>query len=319
MPIGERGARALSVLGGRGGDSARAMRRGAGRRRVRQRDNSTAGVHLMTARSGSHALGFTIIEQAVSLSVVALVLGSIMVPLQTQVENRKVDQTRRTIELAQEMLLGYAAANGYFPCPADAASNGQEAAGSDHAAGACTTYQGFLPAALLGFKPTDTNGYAIDAWESHANRVRYAISDRTVAGVPNVFTRANGMRSVPLASLGSSTHYFICQSGAGAAASDCGTSVTLASNAVVVVWSTGPNAATGGTSVHEAQNPNARGGSADRVFVSRMASDAPGHEFDDIVGWVPMTALLSRLVAAGQFTPAAQTAVSPPAAVASAK
>ncbi|HEX2825711.1 MAG TPA: hypothetical protein VHP37_05150 [Burkholderiales bacterium] len=263
----------------------------------------------------TRARGFTILEQAVSLSVIALVLGSIMVPLQTQIENRKVDETRRTVELAQELLLGFAAANGYFPCPADNASNGQEPAGTNHATGACPTYYGFLPAALLGFKPTDADGYAVDAWEGKANRLRYAVSDRTIAGVANVLTRANGMRSAPLASLGQGTHFHVCQSGTGATADDCGTSVTLASNAVVVVWSSGPNAATtGGTSVHEAQNPSARGGSADRVFVSRTASNTPGHEFDDIVTWLPVTALLSRLVVAGQFTPAAQGAVSPPPA-----
>jgi type II secretory pathway pseudopilin PulG len=270
-------------------------------------------------KSWSRTRGFTLLEQAVSLSVIALVLGSIMVPLQTQVENRKVDETRRTVELAQELLLGFAAANGYFPCPADAASNGQEPIGANHATGACPAYQGFLPAALLGFKPTDADGYAVDAWESRANRVRYAVSDRSVAGVSNVFTRANGMRSVPLASLGSGSHYFICQSGNGTTANDCGSAITLASNAVVVIWSTGPNAGTGGTSAHEAQNPNARGGSADRVFVSRTFSTEPGQEFDDVVSWVPMTALLSRLVMAGQFTPAAQSALSPPTAVATAR
>lgn len=258
--------------------------------------------------------GFTILEQAVSLSVIALVLGSIMVPLQTQIENRKVDETRRTVELAQELLLGYAAANGYFPCPTDNASNGQEPLGTNHATGACPTYYGYLPAALLGFKPTDAEGYAVDAWESRANRLRYAVTDRTVAGVANLFTRANGMRSVPLANLGSGTHFHVCQSGIGASANDCGSSVTLASNAVVVVWSNGPNAATGGTSAHEAQNPSVRGGSADRVFVSRGASTVPGHEFDDVVTWLPLPALLSRLMLAGQFTPAAQGATSPQSA-----
>ena len=265
----------------------------------------------MSGIGRSASVGFTIIEQAVSLSVIALVLGSIMVPLQTQIENRKVDETRRTLELAQEMLLGFATANGYFPCPADASSNGQEPLGTNHATGSCPSYHGFLPAALLGFKPTDEHGYATDAWESRFNRVRYAVSDRTVGGVANAFTRANGMRSVPLASLGAGSHLFICQSGSGNAANDCGSAVTLASNAVVVVWSVGPNAGVGGASVHEAQNPNPRGGSADRVFVSRTPSAVAGHEFDDIVTWVPMTALLGRLVAAGQITPIAQTALSP--------
>jgi hypothetical protein len=64
--------------------------------------------------------------------------------------------------------------------------------------------------------------------------------------------------------------------------------------------------------VHEAQNPNPNGGSADAVFVSRDLSKAPGHEFDDIVAWLPVTTLLSRLLASGQITPAAQTAASAP-------
>ena len=256
--------------------------------------------------------GFTILENAVSLSVMALVLGSVLVPLQTQLENRKVDETRRTLEAAQEMLLGYAAANGYFPCPADATSNGQEPPGTNHTTGACPVNHGYLPAAVLGFKPTDAQGYAVDAWDSKANRLRYAVSSHTVGGVTNVFTRANGMRSVSLASLGSTPLFYVCQSGAGPTAADCGAAVTLASNAAVVVWSVGPNAATGGASAHEAQNPNPNGGSADRVFVSRGPSTASGHEFDDMVTWIPATTLLSRLIIAGQFTPAAQSSASPP-------
>jgi len=63
--------------------------------------------------------------------------------------------------------------------------------------------------------------------------------------------------------------------------------------------------------VHEAQNPNPNGGSVDRIFVTRTLSTVEGNEFDDIVTWVPITALLSRLLAAGQVTPAAQSAASP--------
>ncbi len=258
--------------------------------------------------------GFTLLEQAVSLSVIALVLGSVMVPLQTQIENRKIDETRRMLELAQEMLLGFAAFNGYFPCPADAASNGQEPLGTNHLTGSCTVSHGFLPAALLGFKPTDGSGYAIDAWESASQRIRYAISTHTVGGVSNAFTRTNGLRSVPLATYGAMPLLYVCQSGNGVSAVDCGTAVTLASNAVAIVWSVGANGNSGGTSVHEAQNPNPNGGSADAVFVSRDLSKVAGNEFDDLVAWIPVTTLVSRLLASGQITPVAQTAISPVAA-----
>jgi type II secretory pathway pseudopilin PulG len=257
------------------------------------------------------AAGFTILEHAVSLSIIALVLGSVLVPLQTQLENRKLDETRRMLDVAAEMLLGYAAANGYFPCPADAASNGQEPLGTNHVTGGCAVSHGFLPAALLGFRPTDAQGYAVDAWDGASQRIRYAVSSQTIGGVANALTRTNGLRSAPLTSFGSTPLFHICQSGNGATASDCGTAVTLASNAVAVVWSVGPNGAKGGSSVHEAQNPNPNGGSADFVFVSRGHSNVTGHEFDDLMTWIPATTLMGRLVAAGQFTPAAQTAVSP--------
>ena len=265
-----------------------------------------------TGRARRLSRGFTLLEHAVSLTVIALLLGSIMIPLQTQIENRKIDETKRMLELAQELLLGFAAAHGYFPCPATASSAGQEPRGTDHLTGGCPVWHGFLPAALLGYRPIDAQGYGLDAWEGAANRIRYAVANTTVGGVTQVLTRANGMRSVALASFGTTPFFYICQSGSGATANDCGAALTLASNAAVVVWSVGPNGATGGTSAHEAQNPNPNGGSADRIFVSRGPSNVPGHEFDDLVTWIPATGLLSRLVLAGHFPPAGPIPVSPP-------
>ena len=276
-----------------------------------------ANVHLMrratrAARLSAHA-GFTLIEQAVSLTIIALLLGTIMVPLKTQITSRKIDETQRMLEVAQEMLLGFASANGYFPCPASASSNAQEPVGTDHTTGNCPVWQGFLPAALLGYRPTDSEGFALDAWEGTLNRIRYAVSSSTIGGVERALTRVNGIRTAPIAALGATPLLYVCQSGSGVTAKDCGTAVALASNAAVVVWSVGANAANGGKSVHEAQNPNPNGGSVDNVFVSRSHSDAEGHEFDDLLTWVPATTLLSRLMSAGQFTPAASGATAPTA------
>jgi type II secretory pathway pseudopilin PulG len=256
--------------------------------------------------------GFTILELTISLFVVALLLGSILIPLQTQVQERKTDESKRLLEQAQESLLGYTAANGYFPCPADGASNGQEASGTNHTTGYCPVWQGFLPAAVLGFKPADAQGYAVDAWGLTSNRIRYAVSNQTAAGITNPLTRTNGLRSIPISSFAAMPMFFICQSGSGVNPGvDCGSAVTLASNAAVVVWSVGANGARGGNSIHEAQNPNPNGGSTDRIFVSRAHSTAALSEFDDILVWISATALLSRLILVGQFTPAGQTAASP--------
>src|SRR5688500_14876489 len=80
--------------------------------------------HMNAVSARRNSTGFTLLEHAVSLSVIALLLGSIMVPLQTQIENRKIDETKRMLDVAQELLLGFAAAHGYFPCPATATSAG---------------------------------------------------------------------------------------------------------------------------------------------------------------------------------------------------
>jgi prepilin-type N-terminal cleavage/methylation domain-containing protein len=257
----------------------------------------------MRSASGAHA-GFTMIELAVALFLMALIFGTLAIPLQTRVELRKVEQTERILDTARTALLGYAAANGHLPCPADENSVGQEAPGTNHETGYCPTYFGFLPAAALGMDVRDARGYGVDAWGSAANRIRYAVAPYSVGAVANAITRTNGMRTAGVAPLSdpSLSLFHVCESGSGnTAGSNCGKAVTLVSSTPAVIWSSGANAATGGTGLHEAQNPNVNGGSTDRLFVSRVRSTAPGAEFDDHVTWIPMSVLLHRLLTAGQI------------------
>lgn len=249
--------------------------------------------------------GFTIIELGITLFIMSLVLFSVIVPLQSQVETRKIDETQRMLDQAREMLLAHAATYGYFPCPADGSAGGMEpAAGVDHSTGACPSYYGFLPASLLGMTPVNEQGYATDGWGGQAvNRIRYAVSNRTLGGIAAPFTRTRGMSAAGLSNLGAANNLlYICGSGSGVNAGvDCGIAQTLARNAVVVVWSVGPNAGTGGTSAHEAENPNPIGGSADSIFVSRPRSTDTGPQFDDMLSWIPAPLVVTRLVAAGQL------------------
>jgi len=260
------------------------------------------------------ARGVTLIEMAVALFVIALLLGSIIAPLQTQVETRKYDETQKILEQARDALLGYAAAYGYLPCPADYAlgSAGSEAAGSTHTSGTGTcpatvtgggtsnVMVGYLPAVTLGFTPTDSSGYAVDGWGIAQNRIRYAVYYNTTAA--NRFTNANGMRNTTMGTIIATTMLSVCTTATGSSATGCASAATtLTSNAVAVIWSLGPNAATtGGTSTDEAENAEALA-SVDRVWVKKDKTGGTGAEFDDVVIWISPALLFNRLIAAGQL------------------
>jgi prepilin-type N-terminal cleavage/methylation domain-containing protein len=61
--------------------------------------------------------GFSLIEVAIAMFILVLLLGSILVPLGTQVEQRQISETQKTMEEIREALLGHALAKGYLPCP----------------------------------------------------------------------------------------------------------------------------------------------------------------------------------------------------------
>ena len=260
--------------------------------------------------------GFSLVELAIVIGLITLLLGSVLVPLQSQVESRKLSDTEKILDNAREALLGYAAANGYFPCPADFAggSSGAEATGYNHATGSCPAtvtgggtagvYIGYLPAVTLGFTPIDSSGYAVDAWGGTTGRIRYAVSSTTVNAITLPFTRTTGMKSAIMSNILSATLLSVCNaapSPASATACNPAASTSLTSNAIVVIWSLGANAGTtGGTSTDEAKNAQALA-SADRVFVTRDKSTTSGSEFDDVVTWISPPLAFTRLLASSQL------------------
>ena len=253
---------------------------------------------------GGRARGFSLIELAIAIFIIALLLGSILVPLQSQIRSRKLEGTDRILAQARDALLGYVAANGYFPCPASNTSNGQEAS-PNHASGSCdaavtfaTALIGFLPAVTLGFTPVDGNGYALDAWGLTQNRIRYAVANATVNGVTNPFTTTSGIRNATMTSIQSATTLlYVCRTGIGVTATGCAaTTDKLSDNAVAVIWSLGENAPTGGSAPHEDKNLNNT-----RVFVLAPYSTNAGSVFDDQLTWIGPPTLFNRMISAGML------------------
>ena len=255
--------------------------------------------------------GFTLIEMAVAIFIITLLLGSILVPLQTQVEQRQIATTQKYLDDIKEALVGFAAANGRLPCPATATSSGVESFTGTVGASTCTTnYQGFVPASTLGITPLDDQGFAVDPW---GNRIRYAVTAWTGALSTPAFTTTNGMSTLGLTALTQSSGPFllVCASATGITTSppssaSCGaaTNVLTSSPGVpAVIYSIGKNGATGGTGVDEAANANPNSATNDNVFISHTpaSSSAANGEFDDIVVWLSPNILYGRMIAAGRL------------------
>lgn len=243
--------------------------------------------------------GFTLVEIMVVLVVIAVLASGLMLPLAAQLQARRYEEARRTMDEARDALLGFAAAHGRLPCPAVAASRGHEAfaAGGDAISGACADFHGgLLPAAALGVAGVDAEGFARDPW---GRRLRYAVSPATANGVAHALTRTNGLRAATLAGVGSTSHFlYVCASAAGAGAAGCGPAANqLTRKAAFVLLSLGPN----GGEPAPAASDEARNTDGDAAFVSREASIAAGREFDDVLHWTSVHLVVSRLLAAGRL------------------
>lgn len=217
--------------------------------------------------------GFTLIEMAVALVVFALLLGSILVPLSTQVEQRKISDTRKALEEIREALIGFAIINGRLPCPDTDSDPAAPGYGLEEASCATPpTAEGYLPWKTLGVAEFDAWG--IQRTSAASPRIgdwRYRI-DRNFA-VP--FTLSSGF-------------------GADALTVRNSAAVALTSTSerpIAIVVSAGPNTTADG------QNAEASFEASNGVY----QSDVPSATFDDILIWISRPILFNRMVAAGKL------------------
>lgn len=249
------------------------------------------------AQAPSSARGFTLIEMAVALFIIALLLGSILTPLATQVEQRQISDTQKAMDDIKEALAGFAVANAYLPCP-DTTGDGV----ADPAApGVCANAEGFIPWVTL-------NVAQGDAW---GNRFRYRVAPEfTNTPVSGTCVLADG-------------HLGLCDTGnINVNTRDPSTKATqaLATNAVAIIISHGKNGY-GATSTTGTARPLVPASNVDETsnadppgttFISRtpsrfqtVCSDTvagqPFCEFDDIVASLSAYTIFNRLIAAGKL------------------
>lgn len=153
--------------------------------------------------------GFTLIELAVVIGVIALIIGALLPLLTAQTANTRINATRTRQDAIRTALTTFIAQHGYLPCPADGwilpgdAHYGREARSTVTAlpAGTCdlllatthtppssvayattsaavpavTVFRGVLPWLDLGLPEDSAN----DAWNQ---RISYVVSDLGVTG-----------------------------------------------------------------------------------------------------------------------------------------
>ena len=218
--------------------------------------------------------GFSLIEMAFVLVIVTLLLGGLLVPFATQVEQRRITETQKGMEEIKEALIGYAIAKGRLPCPAKSAIDGTE---QDP------------PCANIGFLPWGSLGVSkLDAW---GHLYRYVVTSQFadantlfVLGTPTTLTIQTRNSAGGLINLSSSNALPVViishgKNGYGGT-NDDGSAVVAAMSADEVTNATGSN-----------------------NFVSRTIT-APGAglaEFDDLVTWLSPNILFNRMVAAGKL------------------
>jgi hypothetical protein len=235
---------------------------------------------------------------AITAAVLALLIGTLLIPLATQIERKQIADTQQTLEEIREALVGFALSQSQprLPCPHQAGGTpaGTETVGVSGMCVGCiagpnNSVEGMVPWATLGIG-------AIDPW---GNRYRYRVMCPYAARAPQT----------TVLSLTTGSNLSVCDD----ATCTQSLTVTTAENAPgAVILSHGPNGRgavsadpTAGVGPQAAVSADEQANTdGNAVFVShppRSRDATAGDEFDDIVAWLSPHVLKSRLVAAGRL------------------
>jgi len=219
-------------------------------------------------------LGFTLVELAIALAIIALLLTMLIVPLGTQIDQQRVAETQRQLDQIRDAVIGFAIATGRLPCPATATTPTTMAgAGTENKpAAACGIAEGVVPWTTIGVPETDAWG------RRFTYRMTMNFADDAMGGLQSSFlltdngdiTVTNGAANI--ATLVPALIVSHGKNGLGAHLSD-GTQLAVGVG-------------------DELENAN-----ANMIFVSR--TNAP--DFDDLLVWVSPNILKARMVAAGRL------------------
>jgi len=139
----------------------------------------------------SKSKGFSLVELAVALAIIALLLAGALIPLSTQIEVRNAADTQRAMESIREAIVGFAQANGRLPCPADGSIAAGAAGAGTEQIGLSSCFNvggsfGVIPWATLGVPETDAWG------RRFSYRVAPAFADKVSLATWNTIKNTSG-------------------------------------------------------------------------------------------------------------------------------
>jgi len=224
--------------------------------------------------------GFSLVEMAIVLVIFALLASGMMLSLSTQREIQQINNVRAQLADIREALLGYAAATGRLPPPADPTKTNSDPTSGQIDEGRTS---GVIPWVTLGLPETDPWG------QRFTYRVRTEFADAIAANtIPTC--------APPPVTLQAS--FALCSSG-NITVTD-GT-INIGTTIPAIVVSHGRNGLGGyrpdGSQIAGAAGDEFENANGDINFVSRTQST----NFDDELTWVPLYNLMSRMIAAGRL------------------
>lgn len=219
----------------------------------------------------NNEMGFSLIELAVVMFILVMLLGSVLVPLTTQVEQRKVNDTQKSLESIREALLGFAIIYGRLPCPDTDTDPAAAGYGEEETSCTAPTAEGYLPWKTLGVAPMDAFG--ITRTSTSSSRIgdwRY----RVHRNFSVAFTLNSSTASTDSLAVRDSANNLISSS---------------TDRPVAIIYSAGPNTTPDGlNATYEATS-------------GTYQADVPSSTFDDILIWISRPILFNRMVTAGKL------------------
>jgi len=172
----------------------------------------------------SRSKGFSLVELAVALAIIALLLAGALIPLSTQIDVRSGADTQRSMDSIRDAIIGFAQANGRLPCPANGGTPAGTvdtttwptsiAAGAEQwnpGASVCYAVMGVVPWTTLGVTETDAWGRRFTYRVSPAFADGFAASTWSTTNPPSPGTQSPACAPTPIPT--SPTSFALCTLG----------------------------------------------------------------------------------------------------------